>query len=626
MYQLSVPIVLRNLDKYGVEQYIDILKKIGTDIVFLSIGCYQTDKTKQEKTLQQLKKYIPQFKAQGFLVGVWLWTFQVEGENDFLHITAPDGKVSEAQACPSDQGFVNFALNFIENVAKCDPDIILFDDDFRYGFIDCGLGCTCQNHRKKIGELVGAPMPEGDISSLLFSGEGNPWRTGYLKANGYFFRAFAQAVRERVDSIHPQIRVGLCACMTTWDFDGVSAAELSKILAGKTKPFLRLIGAPYWASTNAWGNNLSDIIELERMESAWCDPDIDIFAEGDTYPRPRFACSAAALEGFDMALRASGATNGIHKYTLDYWSDTAYESFYNRKHLQNQPIYQAIDTHFAGKTPAGVRVYEAMQKFEHMEVPRCFAGRTDVQELFFSPASRLLAAQSIPTTYEGLGRVGIAFGENAKFLPKEAFCGGLILDITAAAILEKSGVDVGLASLGDEYAASYEICQITGQRINLKGCPVREVTVKDGVTIFSYFGREERKTVGTYAYKNSQGQNFLVFCFEGYEINEHAYKQYLRGEQIYAWLENIGQRLPAKMHRNPECYLLCKEDKDGLAVWIGNFFPDECDNTAVALDGVFDTLTCINCEGVLEGNVVKLKEIPPYASVGFCVGKKKKPC
>ena len=189
MYQLSVPILPRNLDKYGVEQYIDILKKIGTDIVFLSIGCYQTDKTKQEKTLQQLKKYIPQFKAQGFLVGVWLWTFQVAGKNDFLHITAPDGKVSEAQACPSDQGFVNFALSFIENVAGCDPDIILFDDDFRYGFIDCGLGCTCQNHRKKIGELVGMPVPEGDISSLLFFGRGEPVENGLSKSQRLLFQS-----------------------------------------------------------------------------------------------------------------------------------------------------------------------------------------------------------------------------------------------------------------------------------------------------------------------------------------------------------------------------------------------------------------------------------------------------
>ena len=78
------------------------------------------------------------------------------------------------------------------------------------------------------------------------------------------------------------------------------------------------------------------------------------------------------------------------------------------------------------------------------------------------------------------------------------------------------------------------------------------------------------------------------------------------------------------MPRNPDCYLLCKEGENGKAVWIGNFFADECVNTTVELDGVFDTLTCINCEGVLEGNVVTLKEIPPLCFGGFLRFQKEK--
>jgi hypothetical protein len=36
-------------------------------------------------------------------------------------------------------------------------------------------------------------------------------------------------------------------------------------MAGNTKPILRLIGAPYWAIKQGWGNRLADVIELERM-------------------------------------------------------------------------------------------------------------------------------------------------------------------------------------------------------------------------------------------------------------------------------------------------------------------------------------------------------------------------
>ena len=35
--------------------------------------------------------------------------------------------------------------------------------------------------------------------------------------------------------------------MSSWDIDGTNAYELAKILAGNTKPLVRLIGAPYWA-------------------------------------------------------------------------------------------------------------------------------------------------------------------------------------------------------------------------------------------------------------------------------------------------------------------------------------------------------------------------------------------
>ena len=272
-----------------------------------------------------------------------------------------------------------------------------------------------------------------------------------------------------------------------------------------------------------------------------------------------------------------------------------------------------------------MRVYEVMQKFGSAEIPSCFAGQSKVEEMFFSPAARLLAAQTIPSTYEGIGTVGIAFGENVRYLAEGALDRGLVLDVTAARILQNSGVDVGLSTVGESYIAGQEYCTVTGQKVTLCGCPVTELTADPKAEILSYFCRRDRKTVGTYAYTNDKGQHFLVFGFEGYSANEHALHQYIRGEQISLWITSIGKRLPASMPRNPDCYLLCKEGESGKAVWIGNFFADECANTTVELDGVYDTLVCINCEGVLEGDKVKLKEIPAFASVGFAVSKKKKP-
>ena len=333
MYTLSVPFMLDQVATYGADGFIEELKKIGADTVFLALDCYLMDEKKREAVFAALKKNVPLFQEAGFRVGVWVWTFMIREKNDFVHITSPNGKVSREEVCPSDAAFRAFSYEYLKSVAESHPDIILFDDDFRYGYFDCGLGCACKNHRDYMSALLGEEVTMEHLGERIFGGGKNKYRSAYLRANGHFFRTFAAGVREAVDTVDSSIRVGLCACMTTWDFDGVSAAELARILAGKTKPFMRLIGAPYWAHARAWGNRLADVIELERMESSWCGEGIEILAEGDAYPRPRFTCSANMLEGYDMALRASGATSGIHKYVFDYVANPTYERGYIRKYL-----------------------------------------------------------------------------------------------------------------------------------------------------------------------------------------------------------------------------------------------------------------------------------------------------
>ena len=619
MYKLSVPFMLEQIDKYGVMSFIEELKKIKADIVFLALDAYEPEEKKREKVFLSLKENVPILQQAGFTVGVWVWTFMIHEDKKYTHITSPNGAVAREEVCPSDKDFCKFAYDYMVNIAKSNPDMIMFDDDYRYGFLDCGLGCTCKNHRAYMSEILGEDVSTKDLAKLIFGGGKNKYRSAYLQANGHYFREFAKQSRAAVDSVNPNIRLGLCTCMTTWDFDGISTPELARILAGNTKPFCRLIGAPYWAVERHLGRSrLQDVIELERMESSWCGDDIELFAEGDAWPRPRFMCPANFLEGFDMAIRASGATHGIHKYTLDYYADVAYEEGYNYKHLKNQDIYKKIDATFADKEAVGVRIYEHMNKFEDMDVPAYHDGKDSVQNMFFSPAAKMIATQTIPSVYNGLGTVGIAFGENAKYLDDGALDNGLILDVTAARILEKMGVDVGLATVGEIYNATQEYFLDKKRYVSLFSCPVTEITVKDGAVVQSLMDGDEKK-IGSYVYKNAQGQKFLVFAFDGYSMSEQAFKHYARGEQIENWIQLLGKKLPASMHGNPDCYMLCKKNESGKAVWIGNFFSDECMNTTVVLDKEYTEIEFINCTGVLNGNKVTLDYIGPYVSIGFNV-------
>ncbi len=65
--------------------------------------------------------------------------------------------------------------------------------------------------------------------------------------------------------------------------------------------------------------------------------------------------------------------------------------------------------------------------------------------------------------------------------------------------------------------------------------------------------------------------------------------------------------------------MLCKEDDTAKAIWIGNFFADECLHTTVTLDREYSEIECINCSAHLNGNKVEIESILPYASLGFTV-------
>ena len=190
-----------------------------------------------------------------------------------------------------------------------------------------------------------------------------------MRANKTALENYAKKMRQAVDEVNPNIRLGFCACMSSFDIDG-DAFALAKIFAGNTKPILRLIGAPYWSAGKGNASRLQTVVELVRMEATWRKyPDIELIAEGDAYPRPRLNCGANYLEGYDMALRASGEVDGILKICIDYVSNVGYEVGYLQKYLKNKPIYNDIEKHFFNKKHSGIRVMKGKRKLKQCLIP-----------------------------------------------------------------------------------------------------------------------------------------------------------------------------------------------------------------------------------------------------------------
>lgn len=626
MYKISVPIMNDNVTGDTREKVLTELKRFGTERVFLALNTYEMDPDKRAAVYERLADNCRFFKENGLETGAWIWTFWVRGNHDFRNMRSITGKEISEFMCPTDENFVSFACDYIKGIAACGVDLIQFDDDFRYGFLSDSPACLCDKHIAMINDIAGEHLTLAEIRDCILSGSKNKVRDAWLKVNGDAFRNFAASIRRTVDEVNPQIRVGACACMSAWDIDGTDAYELARILAGGTRPFVRLIGAPYWAVNKGWGNALQDVVELERMESAWTKcGDIEIMAEGDAFPRPRTQCPASYLEGYDTAIRASGCTDGILKYGIDYYSDVEYECGYAKFHERNRDLYQQIDRFFGGKCGCGVRVYESMKKISDMTMPTKVNAEVNVQELFFSKAARTLAFNTIPTVYEGEGVCGIVFDENARTLPLAAAKNGLILDIAAAEILMERGVDVGIEYIGEQTKQSADCASAAcerflqdGNRIMAHGGRIYDLSLKAGAEVLSDMETDKGAVPVSFRYENARGERFLVLNINTRSIKDNLLKHYARSRQ-YAeqipWLS--GKKLPAYTYGHPSLYMQCKKDDSSLAVGMWNFCADIAMEPVVELDRDYSEITFIRCNGRLEKNKVYLSDIPAFEFAGF---------
>ena len=640
MYKISVPLMCGNITRAGRDDLLAHLRELNAERVFLALSTYEFDPLVKKRVLDELADHCAFFHEQGFEVGVWTWTFWVRGEHSYrlMKTVDSDGSQITNSACPTDERFVDFAAEYIADLAKCGVDLIMFDDDFRYSVINGSVACLCDAHIRMIEKKTGESLDRAALRDRILSGGKNKFRDAWLEANGEAFEYFARRVRQSVDRVNPKVRIGACACLSSWDIDGIDAYRLARILAGDNKPFVRLIGAPYWAARGSWDCMLQDVIEQERMESVWTrNGEIEIMAEGDAYPRPRLNCPAAYLEGFDTAIRASGATDGILKYGIDYTSSANYETGYVKAHRRNRPLYGEIDRLFGDKTATGVRVYEFPQKVADMEVGEKPVHPNVLQYSFFSTAARSLSACSIPTTYEGRGVCGACFGPSARYLTPEMRKGGLIVDAEAARILHSMGVDVGIETLGKRASTTLEHFLDPEEYTVTQGMAVYRHIFREGIKVcseaavveqssaLSHMTDDENATMVpmSYLYENRDGERYLVLNFDTRFIQKgaktDAMRYYERSRQYASaveWLSH-GKHLPAFCFGNPNLYTMTKTRDGAMAVGLWNFFADTVVEPTVKLDRAYTNLTCIGCSGKLEGDTVTLTDIPAFGFVGF---------
>lgn len=664
MYKVYIPVMNHKLSEKSKKALVSEIKRSEATAVFLTFSRV----LRSEEVLQTELAIFCENKAyleeNGITVYAWLAPSIGYGgtsapyvtDNDapevYTRIRFTDGGEVFAY-CPTDE---NFRADFIRTLkALCSTGVkqILFEDDFTLsgGKRVGALGCCCKNHRRLLNERLGEEFTDAMIAEHVVTGKPNRLRNVWLDVMGATLNGFCAEIERAVHADYPEVRLGLSANSSSFFCEGISAADLAKTIAGKNRPFMRLTGAPYWQNAMSLNAN----VEAIRLQNEFCGDAIDCMTEGDTYPRPRVFVSASKLEAYDMALRASGETDSILKYMIDYTSDADYETGYIDRHVRNKALYAEIERRFSDKSKkaCGINVFETVNLFRDAEID-------DLGDFYHRGERGCLPTMSewflsdnfVPTCYGRNDTVSLAFGENVTRLSGGQMKNGVITDAVGARLLMEKGVDVGIKHMEkmlrrptvmqDSYEYSVRTGTFVSATLEHEGV-FYDMKLKRGAQIDSWFVdppagfdlsapdflEKTKKLVACYYYENADGQKFLVYSFVPNSVyvttgwGNGVFKSYLRQEQLAHFYEKMqGEPLPAMCYKNPGVYLLAKKSDDGneMDVLLVNMSEDSILTPKIRLNKTYRTVDVYEKSGVLRDDTLCLDEdIPPYDARIFTV-------
>ncbi len=633
MFKTAIPISMNTLmNEANLPQYLDDIRRCGAKRVFIcGMGNIYTKKGRNYTHTDAIARAVEYFHNAGIEVGFWLsalghgsaLTPELTASDDeatYVQITDISGTANEHYSnCPLDQNFVRDYCEGVRRLAEFSPDLIMLDDDIRLiGRKNIELPCFCPLHLEEYYKRIGEVIPRDELEKRILTGGKNKYRSELFSLLRDTMVDFIKALRSTIDSVNPNIRLGFCDGRL-WDMLGTDLLELAKIAAGKTKPFARTSGAPY-------GNvNIIPVIEDSRQQYAWGkDSGVELFAEGDTWPRPRHNVPSKILELFDFLIRADGTADGMLAYLEDYHCVADYERSYVERFVRNQPIRDGISALFRGKKSVGVHVFTVPHKAENWELddtlqPKAAFMMWAAQR---SRSSELLSSNSIPTSYAEDGEYPLfIMGENARYVELEKLNCGAILDIPAAKILASRGIDTGLLEAIPGGANSEYYHNHGAGMISVDSPALLHITCKDGVQVQSVF--RPSGTPASYRYENANGQRFYVLAVDIYKsfalgIGQNFLKSYYRQADLVDAIEWMaGKPLPAFSAKNPNLYILASKDEDSMSVALANVWLDDVYDPEIKLDKAYSEIRFVNCSGRLDGDRVFLSDIPPYGFAAF---------
>lgn len=630
--KLYVPVMNMAVNEDNFDEYLRELSRIDVDRIFIALEREPLFLTGEEQGvyIDRLKKNRELFIKNGYKVGVWFNAYgfgsplpskTIKKAENFVRIKSVRGVqgLNADAICPEDKNFVSLYFEFVKKIAKLGFDMIMIDDDFCLS-VRPGLGCFCDLHIKLLEDELGEKLEFNNLKKLIFSGGENKYRNAWLKVMGNSNIKFAKAIRDAVNTVDKTIRVGFCAGFSSWDIEGADAVELTKVLAGDTKPFLRFTGAPYWTAkpiNRFRGQSLVGVIEEARVQEEACrNSGVEIFIENDSYPRPRYMTPSSIVESFALVMRASGGAGEL-SYLMDYYSSPNYETGYMDHRVYNKPLYEFIDKYFTDKTCTGVKIYNQMRKIQKQEIPEYFT-EYDVLTSHFNRGAEFLGINGIPTCYEKNCEYGAVFGEDARYV--KSLCKKMVVDIKAARILSELGYDLGFRSIEAAPVPLFELFDNEKLLLTYGGCVdgYFNLNLKESAKVLSCFEVDGESYPASYKYYTN-GTEFLVLCFDVNNVppQSSVLRSYLRAEQLHDFFGGFS-----RVKKSNCLYQICKKSDDETAILFTNLSENPIVNGEILLDDSYTELKECFVEAELCGDRIKLKSfIAPFTSFAVLLKK-----
>ena len=353
-----VPVML-NQKEECFKGYLDIFRNMQVDMALLVADSFPEGKVltagSSREYAEKLREKREYFESNGIRAGCYMGrtighsaAMSSTGRTEtplFREIVGPEGDVITGCYCPLDKNFQKYMAMVFKAIALSDITFILIDDDFRMHQRDAEekLGCFCPLHIKEFNKRTGLQLSRAQLVKKVICGKPNTLRDKWLTLTGDSLIGMAKVIERAVHSVNTHIRIGLAVSHSHWFAEGIEMMGLLKALSGGTKPFIRILGAPYGTQAP---DAISHILEYTRLQYGWIKKyDVEVVTEGDTFPHTRFYCSATMLHSYTQFMLASGMP-GILYMVVAYSPKPDHETGYIKNSIKYITHYEAIRKFF----------------------------------------------------------------------------------------------------------------------------------------------------------------------------------------------------------------------------------------------------------------------------------------